>query len=265
MYSLKAIVKRGLRPLTRSWLTARSTLASLKRLGVRDGGVLLVHSSLSELGYVPGGSMAVIRALRSSVGRQGTLVLPTHTWQWMNQGCRVFDAAKLPSCVGAISESFRAIPEAIRSLHPTHSVAACGPLAAELIEGHELATTPCGRGTPYARILDADGQVLLLGVGLESNTVYHTVEALSEVDYLLEDSPRLYTIADRFGQRRDLSVSCHCNGVARRFGAIEPLLVQQGILRVQRFGAGRAMLFNGLAFRDFMAECLQRDPAFLLA
>jgi aminoglycoside 3-N-acetyltransferase len=157
------------------------------------------------------------------------------------------------------------MPEATRSLHPTHSVAACGPLAAELIAGHELATTPCGRGTPYARLLDADGQVLLLGVGLESNTVYHTVEALSEVGYLLEETPRLYTIVDRFGERRELSVSCHCNGFARRFGAIEPLLVQQGILHVQQLGAGRAMLFNGLAFRNFMMECLQRDPAFLLA
>ena len=113
--------------------------------------------------------------------------------------------------------------------------------------------------------MDADGQVLLLGVGLESNTVFHTVEALADVGYLLEDAARSYTILDRFGQHQELCVWCHRNAIARRFGAMEPLLADQGILQAQRIGGERALLINGRAFRDFMTECVKKHPGFLLA
>jgi aminoglycoside 3-N-acetyltransferase len=130
--ALKRTVKLGLRLATKGWCTGGGLKRDLEALGVRRGGVLLVHSSLSSLGFVAGGAHTVIGALRMALGPEGTLVVPTHTWDRPGRGDFAFDVRSTPSCVGVISETFRAMPEAIRSLHPTHSVAAVGPMARDL-------------------------------------------------------------------------------------------------------------------------------------
>ena len=244
------------------WLRRGEAVSGLRRLGVRRGGLLLVHSSLSALGYVPGGPAEVVNVLFEALGRHGTLVLPTHTWQWMNGGCRVFDVAETPSCVGKITEFFRNMPAVERSLHPTHSVAALGT-AEELTFGHELAATPCGPGTPYEKILDG-GQILLLGVGLESNTAFHSIEAICQVDYLMQKDPEVFTIVDSSRKSRKMSIRRHANGIPRRFPALQPLLERPVVLRCGRVGPADSMLLEGAAFRDAMVDLLRENPACLL-
>lgn len=59
--------------------TVRSLVDDLASIGVVDGSVLIVHSSLSSLGWVCGGAVAVIEAIKIAIGRSGTVVMPTHT------------------------------------------------------------------------------------------------------------------------------------------------------------------------------------------
>src|SRR5262249_15671446 len=110
----KRMGKKLLRPLMNPWLTRGRIVADLQELGLKSSGILLVHSSLSALGVVAGGARTVIDALGESLGTQGTLVLPTHSWEVMDSGCRVFDVRQTPSCVGAITEKFRAMPGVVR-------------------------------------------------------------------------------------------------------------------------------------------------------
>ena len=49
----------------------------LAELGVRPGGVLVVHTAFSKLGGVNGGPLALIAALESALGPSGTLVMPS--------------------------------------------------------------------------------------------------------------------------------------------------------------------------------------------
>ena len=44
-----------------------------------------------------------------------------------------FDTLNTPSSVGVILETFRRRPNVLRSCHPTNSVAASGPAAADLL------------------------------------------------------------------------------------------------------------------------------------
>ena len=68
----------------------------------------------------------------------GLLVLPTHTWSYINAENPRFYVDDSPSCVGILTELFRKRPGVVCSLHPTHSVAALGKDAEDFIAGNEL-------------------------------------------------------------------------------------------------------------------------------
>jgi aminoglycoside 3-N-acetyltransferase len=261
----KRAVKQALRQLSQPWLTRRRIVADLGALGVRRGGILLVHSSLSALGYVVGGGPAVVRALTEGIGPEGTLVMPAHSWELMEAGCRTFDVRSTASCVGTIPELFRRMPGVARSLHPTHSVAARGPLAPWLVEGHEHCESPCGPETPYAKILDRDGQILFLGISLESNTAFHTIEAIAGFPSLLCREPDTFTIIDASGACRSRAFYQQRRGVARRYAELEEPLVGERIVRRGLVGRAPTLLIAGAAFLEFMTAILHDDPTYLMA
>ena len=54
---------------TKTLATVESLQADFKALGIKNGMVLLVHSSLSLIGWVCGGAVAVIIALQEVLGK----------------------------------------------------------------------------------------------------------------------------------------------------------------------------------------------------
>jgi aminoglycoside 3-N-acetyltransferase len=150
----------------------------LRALGVREGGVLLVHTSLRAVGPVDGGPLGLIRALRRALGPSGTLVMPT-----MTDGESVFDPRSTPSVgMGITAETFWRRPRVLRSTHPGGSFAAEGPHA-ERICAQQPLSPPHGPDSPVGRVHDLDGQVLLLGVTHNEDTTLHLAEALAGVPY----------------------------------------------------------------------------------
>jgi aminoglycoside 3-N-acetyltransferase len=163
-------------------------------LGVRPGTTLFLHSSLSALGWVCGGPVAVVLALEQLLGSQGTLVVPTHSsdlsdpalwgnppvpaawWEIIRKTTPAYDLDLTPTRgMGAIPECFRKQPNVRRSTHPQMSVAARGPQAAFITEGHCL-EFGLGDASPLGRLYDLEAWVLLLGVGHSSNTSLHLAE-----------------------------------------------------------------------------------------
>jgi aminoglycoside 3-N-acetyltransferase len=182
----------------------------------------------------------------------------------MEKGQRVFDVRHTKSCVGTLTETFRALGGVHRSLHPTHSVAAFGPLADWLVSGHEDCLTPCGAGTPYAKLLERDGRILFMGAGLQSNTAFHTVEALADLSYLMRKEPDLFTIVDAAGQASQKLVRRHQAGVPRRFAELEDYLVSRRIARNGRVGEANCLLLEGKRFSTCLMKTLEQLPEFLL-
>ena len=166
----------GLSPLRLSDL-----VRELVSLGVRRGDLLMVHSSLRSIGFVDGGPETVVDALLQAVGPEGTLVVPTFTYPTAGHPTFVFDPANTPSQMGAISEAARRRPEAHRSIHLAHSVAAIGPLA-------ETITTSGGASgwdadSPMRQVFDRNGRYLLLGVPYQNLTAMHLCEVWLGLPY----------------------------------------------------------------------------------
>jgi len=178
-------VQRGLKRLVWAYhqrffaFTPADLQRALLQLGVLPGDVLMVHSAFDRFLGFHGGPVDVIRALQEVVGPGGTLMMPTIPFQGTAveyaRGEPVFDARQTVSRMGLITEVFRRAPGVVRSVHPTHSVAVWGSKADAIIAGHELADTPCGRLTPYAKLLDYDAKILLAGVPASTMTFCYFV------------------------------------------------------------------------------------------
>ncbi|MCS7466769.1 AAC(3) family N-acetyltransferase [Stieleria sp. ICT_E10.1] len=237
----------------------------LSELGVKKGGVVLVHSSLSSLGYFVGGADCVIGGLLEFIGSEGTLLMPAHTFSAVNRGERTFNSRKDASQAGKITEVFRQRPGVIRSTHPSHSVSVVGPMAKELIDGHLFADSPCGHGTPYAKLMDQNGQILLLGVGLKRNTCFHTVEAMAGVPYLLKPHKDEFSITENELSPIRVKVRCHNRAVPSRFEEFTEFLSHTGCLRQKRLGRGSSILIEAQRFRDTLLPLLADSPQLLLA
>jgi aminoglycoside 3-N-acetyltransferase len=192
------LIRASAAPVTRARIAA-----DLEALGVRRGSVLVVHSSLSALGWVCGGAQAAVEGILAALGPDGTLVVPTHSgsnsepadwrnppvpedwWPAIREHMPAFDSDRTPAShfMGVIAELVRSWPGARRSAHPHVSFAAIGPDADAIAAGHELASG-FGERSPLARAEERDADVLLLGVGHSSNSSLHLAE------YRVPDPPR---------------------------------------------------------------------------
>jgi len=156
----------------------------LKSLGINEGDTIMVHSSLRSLGNYDNKAQLVTEVLLELLGENGTLLMPSLTYEYVTEDNPVFRLNDTPSCVGGLTEYFRSFPGVKRSIHPTHSVCSIGKKSDYYINGHLRDNTPCGENSPFSKLKDQKGKILFLGCSLNSNTSMHGVEELSKPKYL---------------------------------------------------------------------------------
>ncbi|MFP4697917.1 MAG: AAC(3) family N-acetyltransferase [Eubacteriales bacterium] len=188
--TIEGIIKQTDFPITTDYLSKE-----LEQLGLKKGMNVLVHSSLSSLGWVCGGSIAVIQALQNVITDEGTIIMPTHSgdysdpahWrkppvpkEWhekIRESLPAYDAEKTPTRgVGVIPEVFRTLPDVIRSKHPHFSLAAYGKNSETIIREHPL-NYGLSKDSPLGKIYGLDNSyILLLGADYDSNSIFHIAE-----------------------------------------------------------------------------------------
>jgi aminoglycoside 3-N-acetyltransferase len=217
----------------------------LRELGVREGGVLLVHTSFRAVRPVEGGPLALVRALRRALGAEGTLVMPT-----MTDGASPFDPRSTPTYgMGIVAELFRRQPGVLRSGHPGASFAAEGPLAARICAPQPL-SPPHGPDSPVGRVHALDGDVLLLGVEHSESTTLHLAEALASVPYSVSHP----CVVEIEGVARTIAIAetDHC---CRGFRRADGWLRARGLQREGKVGSADARLARA---RDVVALAVER-------
>jgi aminoglycoside 3-N-acetyltransferase len=154
------------------------------RLGP-DFEILMVHSSVNNMQPMYTGSpLEFVQMLISFCGPDRTLVMPAFyfgdpaiggTDRTFAERAR-FDLRRTPSQMGLATELFRRSKGVVQSRHPVYRVAALGPLARELTEGHERALSPSGRGTPFDIMAARNATILGIGKRYEVLTQVHHAE-----------------------------------------------------------------------------------------
>jgi aminoglycoside 3-N-acetyltransferase len=256
-------------------VTVRALTSDLRALGLKPGMVLLVHCSLSSLGWVCGGPLAVIQALQRVLRSYGTLVMPTHSgqlsdpqlwrhpqmprswWEEIRASLPAYDPRFTPTrCMGSVAELFRTLPDTVRSLHPQVSFAAWGGEAIRVISDHGL-EFPLGEGSPLARLYELDGWVLLLGVDHSVNSSLHLAEYRARYagkTEVVSGAPLLIGGHRRWIRFRDINISSDdFLELGRDFSRECDRFIRSG-----RVGLAAAQLFPQRACVDYAVRWLER-------
>jgi aminoglycoside N3'-acetyltransferase len=229
--------------------------SQLRALGVEEGGVLLVHASFRAVRPIEGGPLGLVEALRAALGPDGTLVMPS----WTGDDNEPFDPAITPASpdLGIVPETFRKLPGVMRSNHP-FACAAAGPQA-ERITSDPLLLPPHRPESPVGRVHELVGQVLLLGVGHDSDTTLHLAELLAGVPYRV---PKHCTVLrDGRPVRVDYGENDHC---CARFALADEWLRARGLQAEGRVGQAHARLAQARDIVELARERLARDPLLFL-
>lgn len=250
--------------------SAADLTAALRAAGAGLGDVVFVHVALGELGRLEGAAdseaeyPSILAALRDAVGAEGTLLVPTYTFSFCEG--ETFEPAATPteggpwSPTGGFLEFFRAQPGVLRSSDPIHSVAGQGPEARTLL--CDTAPTCFGPGSVFARLVERDVLVCMIGLGLEEATVRHYSEEVAGVPFryrklftgrIREDGAEralgwVYNVRilsdNGFPDGRRLAARAEATGIARR----APV------------GRGSIVAVHACAFHELTLALLSADP-----
>ena len=235
----------------------------LTSLGLNRGDCVMMHSSLSALGPVDGGAETVVDAICDAIGPEGTVIVPafrddlwTGPEHFTNSDCDCSSPDGLchsqqPGFQGIIAETVRRRPGSLRSCHPTHSWVALGPAARDLLTGHRNSATMCGPGNPFEELVRREGCILLLGVAVNSVTLWHYYEEKLRVPYLGH-----YWAKERHHN--------HCVSGRRIYydfpGIMQDVCRAARILHIARVGKSSSGLMRAACFEQFLATVTADDP-----
>jgi len=243
--------------------TVADLTKEFQAIGIVKDDVLLVHSSLSKIGYVEEGPKTVISALLNVIGERGNLLMPNSPNASLQleyiKELEEFDVENTPSSLGAISEYFRNLPQAKRSAHPTEPVSCIGPEVDYFVGEHFGELTPYTTKSPFYRVSERGGKILYLGVTLDNaGTNLHTLEdAVEDFRFPVYYSDT-FEVNVKFsdGTIKPMRTKVHNpeQSAKRRCDELIPLFIEKGVMQDVQIGEARALLVDAKRMLECMIE-----------
>lgn len=224
--------------------TAEDLRKDLVAMGIKRNDTLLVHSSMKSIGKVENGADTVLDVFMEYFGEDGLLVFPTLTYSRVNSETPRYDVLKTPCSTGILPELFRQRKGVVRSLHPTHSVAAFGREAESFVAGHEKFDTPAAVGSPWWRILERNGKILFIGTGISCNTFLHGMDEWLELPGMRTETTQALESVDYNGNVIPSPQHRHCNPRNAYYGTLGDSFAQAGALSMGKLGNAECHLLD---------------------
>lgn len=244
-------------------LTRDQLIQELQNCGIKSGDSVLVHSSFSKIGFVVGGPQTLIDGLVSVIGPTGNLLMPSSP----NAGYqldyirnkKVFDVQNDPSKMGAVTECFRMLPGVKRSESPTEPVCCLGPKADWFTDGHLGELTPYTKNSPFARLAEAKGKILYIGVTLDNaGTSLHVLEDFMEDFKFPVYYPEVFHVSVKRmdGSMVPVSVKVHNpeQSAKRKCDELLPLFESKGVMKRSNIGKAGTLVFDASKMLEVMLE-----------
>lgn len=248
-------------------ITKQQLLRQLSEMGLHPQDSIMIHSSMKAIGDVEGGADTVVDALMEYFS-DGLLMTPTHTWRQMSETYNIFDPATEPACVGIIPNIFMHRPGVVRSLHPTHSIAAYGVGAADYIKDDETFHTPCDPKGCFGRLRDIHAKILLVGVTHARNTYIHSIEESMDVKERLTEKPVTFYVKLPDGTLKETAFHRHYNRlephISARFDMLMDYYYETGAAKQVRFGDAPCILCDAGALFDATCRVLEKTPDYFI-
>ena len=156
-------------------------LADIGRLVIGSDNVIFISADLLKVGYFNRTTEQTykdwVEIFHTFIGSTGTLVIPAYSptfSRFRKRRDMVFNVHAEPSA-GALSLAIHRFGKAARSLHPTNSCFAIGPMADYILRGHDHTASSY---LPYQRVLELKGKNLMLGTLDKGNgpMAFHLVQ-----------------------------------------------------------------------------------------
>ncbi|PHR46769.1 MAG: hypothetical protein COA32_09820 [Fluviicola sp.] len=235
----------------------------LQSFGIKEGDTILVHSSMSKIGFVEGGPKTIVDALLETVGPNGHILMPNSPNARFQldyiQEIHYFDVLNDKSKLGAISEYFRNHENAVRSWHPTEPVSCIGPDTEFFVGTHFNQITPYNENSPFYKVAERNGKILMIGVTLDNaGTNLHTLEdAIEDFKYPVYHPTVFETkIVDPKGEEHRVTTKVHDPiwSKKRKCDGLIPLFEERNVLEFVKFGNASTLLLDARKMLDVMIE-----------
>lgn len=193
----------------------------LKELGIKEGDLLIVHSSYNILKQTGATPNEIIDVFLNLIGENGTLAMPTiPRWEdKINKNLMKeditntviqYDPDNTPAWTGIITNLFLKYPKVERSLHPLNTMAAFGPLAKPMMKNNisGFKPLPCGENSSWKYCADHGAKIIALGADMtHSLTMIHVVEDAYNEQWPIKEwyRDRKCIVFDN-GEKRDITV-----------------------------------------------------------
>ena len=239
-------------------VTKKDVFAWLERMEIAEDAHVTMHTSLRAVGAIDGGADGLLDAMTAYLHR-GLLLIPTHTWAVVTKKNPVFDVRKTVPNIGTLPTvaAFRA--DAVRTLHPTHSMAIFGKGAREYAEGEEKSQTPAPMGGALSRLYEDKGKIILLGVGQDKNTYFHSVDERINIRNRLNQSPYIATIIDWEGRElKSPLYHSHAGRCSYFYPNYTPALEYAGAVKYDRLGNAKVTLCDAVKSTDILCRMWER-------
>lgn len=250
--------------------TPDEVYSSLQQLGLSNGDVVMVHSSLFALGRIDGNGVSIretdrvfFEALRACVGDAGTIAVPAFNFQFCKG--EPFDLHNTPSQnMGNFSEYVRKLPDTIRSPHPMQSVCANGRDAHPICKGDTLSSfDPEGA---FHQLLELDATLVLLGANIQAVSIIHYAEERSLVPYRYWKNFRGEYHAHGTTSTKEYRMYVRDMDLDPKIKMynIETELRKNGQIRTATLGSGEVRAFKCKDFIKIATENIAQNPNYLL-
>jgi aminoglycoside 3-N-acetyltransferase len=224
--------------------------------------LIFVHSGLFPFGIIEGGVPAVCKLLLDWIGPNGTLAMPAFTFK----AREIWYQKNTPSEMGVLTEYFRKLPGACRTIHPIHSVSVLGAQAEYLVS--DIDASSFGEMSIFEKLVRLKSVNISLGTEFEGGATFlHYIEELAKVPYrnYVEIKSKVFNDANKEVEKKFKYFARLKNNDyewENNWPVVFDDFIKERLIDVRKIGPAKIMYSNMHCAGNYLLRKLEGNPLY---